>query len=233
MAGRKATAAVKGAGVVKVAKSKGKSVARRGQLELVPVESAPPRKARSAPPPSPRTRASPAEPPEALPLALEAAEAEAEAAQAPPRPVARRRATAEQMAQGQREISVSRVLFQEPPPARLRQPVEGAPHHRQGGGGQLARRLRGGRHPPRHHHRDADLGLEAKAAPSSPGEARFVVVVEDNGPGIVKAAGAEDLRQAPLRLQVPPAEAEPRPAGHRHLRGRACTASSPPASPSS
>ena len=43
-----------------------------------------------------------------------------------------------------------RVLRQEPPPARLRQPAQGAAHHRQGSGRQLARRLRGSRHPARH-----------------------------------------------------------------------------------
>ena len=39
-------------------------------------------------------------------------------------------------------------------------------------------------------------------------------------PGHRPAADPADLRQAPLRLQVPPAPDEPRPAGHRHLRGR-------------
>ena len=42
-----------------------------------------------------------------------------------------------------------RVLHQEPPPAGLRQPGQGAPDRDQGGGRQLARRLRGGRDPAR------------------------------------------------------------------------------------
>ena len=57
----------------------------------------------------------------------------------------------------------------------------------------------------------------------------FTMIVEDNGPGIVRATGAEHLRQAALRIEVPPrcgkavgsrASASPR---------RACTANSRPA----
>ena len=38
-------------------------------------------------------------------------------------------------------------------------------------------------------------------------------------PGHRQGPGPEDLRQAALRLEVPPPEAVARPAGHRHLRG--------------
>ena len=56
------------------------------------------------------------------------------------------------------------------------------------------------------------------------GQDRYKVGVQDNGPGIVKKTNPADLRQAALRLEVPPHADEPRPAGHRHQRRRACTA---------
>ena len=103
-----------------------------------------------------------------------------------------------------------RVLREEPPPARLRQPAQGAAHHRQGGASTT-------RSTPAR--RRASCPTSASRSRQLD-ETRFRVAVEDNGPGIVRAAGPEGLRQAALRLEVPPPAAEPRPAGHRHLRGR-------------
>ena len=74
---------------------------------------------------------------------------------------------------------------------------------------QLARRLRGG----------------AASCPTSRVEiapARRDALPRSRSRTTARAscgAGAEDLRQAALRLEVPPPAAEPRPAGHRHLRG--------------
>ena len=65
------------------------------------------------------------------------------------RPTRHRRVSGDEAA---RDLGL-RVLRQEPPPPRLRQPLEGPPHHHQGSRRQLARRLRGGRHPPRPHDR--------------------------------------------------------------------------------
>ncbi len=59
-----------------------------------------------------------------------------------------------------------RVLHQEPPPARLRQPRQGAAHHGEGGGRQLARRLRRGGHPPRSPRRDREIAEVAGRPPS-------------------------------------------------------------------
>ena len=103
-----------------------------------------------------------------------------------------------------------RVLRQEPPPARLRQPARRrcSPTVKEARR-QLARRLRGGGHPARRPRRDPPARRD-----------RFRVAIEDNGPGIVHEQIAEDLRQAALRLEVPPPAPEPRPAGHRHQRGR-------------
>ena len=115
------------------------------------------------------------------------------------------------------------VLRQEPPPARLRQPLEGPAHHHQGGRRQLARRLRGGRHPSRAAaSRSTTSALEAKKqnAELTKGEGRFLVVVRGQRPGNREGPGAEDLRQAALRLEVPPPEAGAGPAGHRDLRRR-------------
>ena len=49
---------------------------------------------------------------------------------------------------------------------------------------------------------------------------RYKVGVQDNGPGHPPEADPLDLRQAALRLEVPPHADEPRAAGHRHQRGR-------------
>ena len=122
-----------------------------------------------------------------------------------------------------------RVLRQEPPPARLRQPAQGPAHHRQGGGRQLARRLRGGRHPARADDRGPRPRLEA-AGRADEGRGPLPRHRRGQRPRHRQGAGPEDLRQAPLRLEVPPPQDEPRPAGHRHLAPPACTARSPPAS---
>ena len=101
------------------------------------------------------------------------------------------------------------VLRQEPPPARLRQPVEGAAHHRQGRRRQRPRRLRGGRDPARRARRDPPARRDALPCRHRGQRARHRA-----------RAGAEDLRPAALRLEVPPPAPEPRPAGHRHQRRR-------------
>ena len=88
-----------------------------------------------------------------------------------------------------------RVLRQEPPPARLRQPAQGAAHHRQGGRRQLARRLRGGRHPAR----DSRSTIAA-----SVGRGPLPRRRAGQRPGHRQGADPEDLRQAALRLEVPP-----------------------------
>ena len=46
------------------------------------------------------------------------------------------------------------------------------------------------------------------------------MTVRDNGPRHRQEPDSQHLRQAALRLKVPPAEDEPRSAGHRHLRRR-------------
>ena len=102
-----------------------------------------------------------------------------------------------------------RVLRQEPPPAGLRQPAQGAAHHGQGSGRQLARRLRRGRHPA------GDLGPH-RADRRQPLQGRRA----GQRPGHRQEADPADLRQAALRLEVPPPADEPRPAGHRHQRRR-------------
>ena len=120
----------------------------------------------------------------------------------------------------QREISVSGVLHQEPPSARLRQPAQGAPHLREGSGRQRARRGRGGRHPARgRRHAGGRAEQRRRAAAGQPGDAL---------PG-------HRHRQRPgiVRQQIPPIFAKllygskfhrlrmsRGPAGHRHLRRR-------------
>ncbi len=113
-----------------------------------------------------------------------------------------------------------RVLHQEPAPPGLRQPAEGPPHLRQGGGGQRPRRGRGGGHPPRRRGQDRGRAEQRVAAAArQPGDA-----VPRHGhrqrPRHRPAPDPADLRQAPLRLEVPPAPHEPGPAGNRDLRGR-------------
>ena len=112
-----------------------------------------------------------------------------------------------------------RVLHQEPAPPRLRQPAEGAAHLRQGGGGQRARRRRGGGHPARRRGKIEVVPSNGAPCPRQPGDA-----VPRHGhrqrPRHRPPPDPADLRQAPLRLEVPPPPDEPRPAGHRdHRRG--------------
>ena len=103
-----------------------------------------------------------------------------------------------------------RVLHEEPPSARVRQPAQGAPDGGEGGGGQLARRLRRGRHSARTERRRRAGGRRRGPLPR-----------DDRGqrPGHRARAGAEDFRQAALRLEVPPDAHGARAAGHRHQRG--------------
>ena len=102
-----------------------------------------------------------------------------------------------------------RVLRQEPPPARLRQPAEGAAHGGPRVRRQLARRLRRGRHPAHAAHRDPT----ARRGPL-PRRGR------GQRPGHRAQADPAGLRQAALRLEVPHPEAAAGPAGHRRLRRR-------------
>ena len=171
MAARKATAA----------KGKKPGRAAASQLELVKVEPTP-RKARAAPP-----------------APTKAARRPAPAAEAPPEPVAlpvpeapektpRRRASAEQMAAKQREISISEFFtknrhllgFDNPSKALLttiKEAVDNSLDACEEAG--ILPEITIEVH---------DLALDAKGEGDlTKGEGRFVVVVEDNGPGIVKA----------------------------------------------
>src|SRR5512133_4356195 len=163
------------------AKGRGKPAGKAAkQLELVAVGPAPRRAGRPAPPAprSPRKAAPPPEP-EATLLPEEPAPA------APKGP--RRRATAEQMAAKQREISISEFFtknrhllgFDNPSKALLttiKEAVDNSLDACEEAGilPELAIEVH-------------DLGLEAKKADAelTKGEGRFVVVVQDNGPGIV------------------------------------------------
>ena len=147
-------------------------------------------------------------------------------------PAPKRRATAEQMATRQREISISEFFtknrhllgFDNPSKALLttiKEAVDNSLDACEEAGilPEITIEVR-------------DLGFEAGGGELTKGEGRFVVVGRGQRPGHRQGPGPEDLRQAALRLEVPPAEAVARPAGHRHQRRRPCTASSPPASPS-
>jgi DNA topoisomerase VI subunit B len=166
------------------------------QLELVPTEAVrrPASLARSAAAARPKTKARLASPaPTQLPVPeISLPEPVQPAAHAP-----RRRATAEQMAQKQREISISEFFtknrhllgFDNPSKALLttiKEAVDNSLDACEEAGilPELTIEVRdlalengpsGGQHPP-------DTKLEL-----TKGEGRFVVVVEDNGPGIVKA----------------------------------------------
>jgi DNA topoisomerase-6 subunit B len=176
MAARKATAA-KGK-----AKPAGKAAAK--QLELVSVEPSAPRRAKG-PPPAPtkvaRRPSAPAAPPE--PVVVPVPD-EAEAKEKAPK----RRATAEQMAAKQREISISEFFtknrhllgFDNPSKALLttiKEAVDNSLDACEEAGilPEITIEVR-------------DLALDAKGGGDlTKGEGRFVVVIEDNGPGIVKA----------------------------------------------
>jgi len=151
-----------------------KGAPAEAQLELVPVDLQ-----KRAPRRAPL-------PPAAVPVAPEEAEPP-EAAAEPPR-APRRRATAEQMAQKQREISISEFFtknrhllgFDNPSKALLttiKEAVDNSLDACEEAGilPEVTIEVR-------------DLGFEAsKEGDLTKGEGRFAVVVEDNGPGIVKA----------------------------------------------
>lgn len=183
MASRKATAAKR---KVKPGAGSGK-----GQLELVQVEPNAPRRGAgrmvgTAPARSARgSRAAVIAEPELLPAVAPApAEAEAPAVARAPR----RRATAEQMATKQREISISEFFtknrhllgFDNPSKALLttiKEAVDNSLDACEEAGilPEITIEVR-------------DLGLGPKGEGDlTKGEGRFVVVIEDNGPGIVKA----------------------------------------------
>ncbi|MCM2333201.1 MAG: DNA topoisomerase VI subunit B [Anaeromyxobacteraceae bacterium] len=145
------------------------------------------RAAAAAPPPRAAAKGRARPPPEPeLPAAVEAAPAAEAPARADKAP--RRRATAEQMAQKQREISISEFFtknrhllgFDNPSKALLttiKEAVDNSLDACEEAGilPELTIEVR-------------DLGLNAKGEGElTKGEGRFVVVVEDNGPGIVKA----------------------------------------------
>jgi DNA topoisomerase VI subunit B len=183
-------AAGKGSGKV-AARSAGK-VPPRGERQLSLMEVAPARApARPAKAPAPPRRGRAAAPPAAaepeLSLAVEPAVAAAPAARAERGP--KRRATAEQMAQKQREISISEFFtknrhllgFDNPSKALLttiKEAVDNSLDACEEAGilPELSIEVR-------------DLAHERGGtnAELTKGEGRFVVVVEDNGPGIVKA----------------------------------------------
>ncbi len=163
---------------------KGKPAAKVGkQLELVAVEpTAAPRRA-SRPPPPPRGVKSKAAPPPPEPELVPVPD---EPELAPKGP--KRRATAEQMATKQREISISEFFtknrhllgFDNPSKALLttiKEAVDNSLDACEEAGilPDLTIEVR-------------DLALDAKGGGDlTKGEGRFVVVIEDNGPGIVKA----------------------------------------------
>ena len=163
--------------------AKGKAMARPAlrQLELVPAEKAARKTARKAGPARP---AAPA--PKAVPLPPPGPQPGEEPG--PARVPAKRRATAEQMAQQQREISISEFFtknrhllgFDNPSKALLttiKEAVDNSLDACEEAGilPEITIQVR-------------DLGFEGrKDGDLTKGEGRFVVVIEDNGPGIVKA----------------------------------------------
>jgi DNA topoisomerase-6 subunit B len=191
---RKAEAAKgKGKGVQEAPGKGGRPPARGAakQLELVSVEPAPARKGppsrgKGAPPPrAAKAKAPRPEEPELLPAAAPEPEPGPEPA---PEKTARRRATAEQMAAKQREISISEFFtknrhllgFDNPSKALLttiKEAVDNSLDACEEAGilPEITVEVR-------------DLALNEKGEGDlTKGEGRFVVVVEDNGPGIVKA----------------------------------------------
>ncbi len=174
--------------VTAAARGKGKAMARPAkQLELVPAEP----QARPAQSGTPRGKGKPAAaapeprpPPRAVPVVAE----EPPPAVEPEARAPRRRATAEQMAQKQREISISEFFtknrhllgFDNPSKALLttiKEAVDNSLDACEEAGilPEITIQVR-------------DLAFEgSKTQELTKGEGRFVVVVEDNGPGIVKA----------------------------------------------
>ena len=177
MAARKAAV---GKGKGKPGKAAAKAPAR--QLELVPVEPAP--RKRSALPPPARVARRPAPAEEAPEPVVVPVPEEPEKKEKGPK----RRATAEQMAAKQREISISEFFtknrhllgFDNPSKALLttiKEAVDNSLDACEEAGilPEITVEVR-------------DLALNAKGEGDlTKGEGRFVVVIEDNGPGIVKA----------------------------------------------
>ncbi|HYG68040.1 MAG TPA: DNA topoisomerase VI subunit B, partial [Anaeromyxobacteraceae bacterium] len=180
MAARKATATR--------AKTKTAAKAARPvkQLELVAVEPAPAKRRGRTDVPAKAPAATRAVPKPAT--APELAETEAVVVPVPAERTPKRRATAEQMAQRQREISISEFFtknrhllgFDNPSKALLttiKEAVDNSLDACEEAGilPEITIEVR-------------DLALDAKGdGEQTKGEGRFVVVVEDNGPGIVKA----------------------------------------------
>jgi len=104
------------------------------------------------------------------------------------------------------EISVSEFFAKNRHMLGFRQPDAGAADGGQGGGRQLARRMRGSRYTAGTHHR-SDSGHGG--------------AIPDRGRGLRARhralARAEDICEAPLRFEVPPAQAVARATGYRHL----------------
>jgi len=152
------------------------------QLELVAVDPPGPRREGKG---TPRKGAhGPSDSPAAVPPLRSVEKAASQAEPPPPRP--RRRATAEEMASKQREISISEFFtknrhllgFDNPSKALLttiKEAVDNSLDACEEAGivPEITCEVR-------------DLGFEAKGELTK-GEGRFVVVIEDNGPGIVKA----------------------------------------------
>ena len=179
MAARKAAAAK--------AKRKPAARAEKGQLELVAVEPAPRRRRGGAPPgPPERVVSKPAAVATPEPEAVD--DAAVVPVPAPAEKAPRRRATAEQMAAKQREISISEFFtknrhllgFDNASKALLttiKEAVDNSLDACEEAGilPEITVEVR-------------DLALTEKGEGDlTKGEGRFVVVVEDNGPGIVKA----------------------------------------------
>ncbi len=145
-------------------------------------------------------------------LAFAAAEAEEGAVDTPRKrraPKARTRATAQDMAKKQRDISVSEFFaknrhllgFDNPSKALLTTVKEGVDNALDAC-------------------EEAGILPDVRVEIHQLDETRFRVVDRGQRPGHREGADAEGLRPAALRLEVPPPAPEPRPAGHRHQRGR-------------
>ncbi len=163
------------------ARAAGSEAAPVGQLELVALPQVREgRKARETTGRSPASETDPSELAAEVPVAPRSEEQ-------PPERVPRRRATAEQMAGKQREISISEFFtknrhllgFDNPSKALLttiKEAVDNSLDACEEAGilPEITIEVR-------------DVAFEAQGGELTKGEGRFVVVVEDNGPGIVKA----------------------------------------------